>query len=106
MKIYWEQNKLLQDKIYTVLVDFGYLSSMDEFYRINGVKDNLDEHEVELKKPSKIQRKPSFGISSAQSIDWKLKKLKNSQTKGEYNIKKKIKKSFDSCIPNLNAIIS
>ena len=43
VKIYWEQNKLLQEKIYTTLVDFGYLSSMDEFYRINRVTDSIDE---------------------------------------------------------------
>ena len=43
VKIYWEQNRLLQEKIYTTLVDLGYLSSMDEFYRINRVTDSIDE---------------------------------------------------------------
>ena len=37
MKLLFIENTAIEDKIYKMLVDDGYLSSMDEFYRINGI---------------------------------------------------------------------
>ena len=37
IKLYYKENILLEEKIYNLLIDRGYLSSMDEYYRINGI---------------------------------------------------------------------
>lgn len=37
LNLMFEESALIEKKIYQILIDDGYLLSMDEFYRINGV---------------------------------------------------------------------
>lgn len=46
----FEESDLIENKIYELLIDDGYLLSMDEFYRINGV-DLVGDQSYEGKQP-------------------------------------------------------
>ena len=37
MRHIFAENSLIEERIFALLIDEGYLASMDEFYRINGV---------------------------------------------------------------------
>jgi hypothetical protein len=56
-KIY-DENQLIEEKIYETLIEKGHVMSMDEFFRVNGVQ-NDEENQIN-KKGSR------FSISSSK----------------------------------------
>ena len=112
MVIYFKQNKILERKIYTSLVDLGFLASMDEYYRINGEGEREDGDEVfeaKLRKPFKINndRIVEEGLSSKYIDQYEIKKdnVQNEKDKNDY-FTKEIQESFDCCISAFTAAIS
>jgi hypothetical protein len=49
LKLLFDESSVIEQKIYEMLIDDGYLMSMDEFYRINGV-DLVGDRSYEGKK--------------------------------------------------------
>ena len=110
MAIYFKQNKILERKIYTSLVDLGFLASMDEYYRINGggEKENGDEiFEVKLRKPFKIENdRQEEGLSSKFIGQYKIKKKGVQNENVDDYFTKEIQESFACCISAFTTAIS
>jgi hypothetical protein len=84
LKVY-KENLELENKIFEILVDGGYIISIDEFYRINGI--DAVHKEVYERKPRESFRKKYKPTFKEKNEKDKEKKEKDNVVKKNYIIR-------------------
>lgn len=104
LQLLFKENSLIEQKIYDKLIEDGYLTSMDEFYRINGVDLVKDQSysRREITPPEDIPNASNINIeSSAKKIHRRTKsgsqrREKDLWDRGSANQLRKIKNTVEA----------